>query len=187
MRRGGIFRGADCVGGLIAAPCATPQSGNLRPNEIVQPSAYVSLAPVPRGRAFEIAVVAHIRAGYHINAHKPTLDYLIPTEITSALPRGITLSNAVYPEGQMMKFPFSATQLKVYEGEVVFRLHLRAAADAALGPVDLPLQLEYQACNDRSCFPPVKLPVTAHLEIAPAGSSANPIHPEIFRVPAGHS
>jgi len=186
MRAAASF-GALIASAAIAATCATPQGGTLRPSDVVQPSAYVSLAPVPRGRAFEIAVVAHIHSGYHINAHKPTLDYLIPTEITSALPKGITLSESVYPEGQMMKFTFSETQLKVYEGDVVFRLHLRAAADAALGPVDLPLQLEYQACNDRSCFPPVKLPVTAHLEIAPAGSSANPIHPEIFRVPAGHS
>jgi len=142
---------------------------------------------VPRGRAFEIAIVAHIHAGYHINAHKPTLDYLIPTEVTPALPQGITLSEALYPEGQMIKFPFSATQLKVYEGDAVFRLRLRATADAALGSQDIPLQLEYQACNDRSCLPPVKIPVTAHLEIAPAGAVASPVHPEIFRVPAGHS
>src|SRR5271169_3863938 len=98
---------------VIAAPFAAAQNATPRPSEIVQPSAYVSLAPVPRGRAFEIAVVAHIRDGYHINAHKPTLDYLIPTEVTPALPKGITLISAVYPEGQMMKFPFSATQLKV--------------------------------------------------------------------------
>ena len=75
----------------------------------------------------------------------------------------------------MMKFPFSPTQLKVYEGEVVFRLNMRAAADATLGPRDIPLQLEYQACNDRSCLPPVKVPVTAHLEIAPRGPRQLPL------------
>ncbi|HYB60017.1 MAG TPA: protein-disulfide reductase DsbD domain-containing protein [Methylomirabilota bacterium] len=181
------FLAALIAPALLSAPCATAQSGNPRPNEIVQTSAYVSLAPVPRGRAFEIAVVAHIRAGYHINAHKPTLDYLIPTEVTPALPQGITISDAVYPEGQMMKFPFSPTELKVYEGEAVFRLHMHAAADATLGPRDIPLQLEYQACNDRSCLPPVKVPVTAHLEIAPAGAVANLAHPEIFSIPSGHS
>jgi thiol:disulfide interchange protein DsbD len=172
---------------VIASTCALAQTEIPRPSEIVQPSAYVSLAPVPRGRAFEIAVVAHIRAGYHINAHKPTLDYLIPTEVTPALPQGITLTGVAYPEGQIVKFQFSATELKVYEGDVVFRLRLRAAANAALGPLDIPMQLEYQACNDRSCLPPVKIPVTPHLEIAPAGAAATPVHPEIFRVPAGHS
>jgi len=186
------MRASACFAALIvsivaAGTCATPQPETLRPSDVVQASAYVSLTPVPRGRSFEIAVVAQIHSGYHINAHKPTLDYLIPTEVRPALPKGITLASAVYPEGQMTKFPFSETELNVYEGDVVFRLHLRADADAALGPADLPLELEYQACNDRSCFPPVKLPVTAHLEIAPAGSVATPTHPEIFRAPAGHS
>jgi thiol:disulfide interchange protein DsbD len=185
--RAAAFFAALIAPALLAAPRATAQTETLRPNEIVQSSAYVSLAPVPRGRAFQIAVAAQIHAGYHINAHKPTLDYLIPTDVTPALPQGITLSESVYPEGQMMKFAFSKTQLKVYEGDVIFRLHLRAAADAALGPQDITLQLEYQACNDRSCLPPVKVPVTAHLEIAPAGAAASPVHPEIFKVPTGHS
>jgi thiol:disulfide interchange protein DsbD len=174
------------VSAVLAAPGAFTQSGSPRPSDIVQPSAYVSLEPVPRGRAFEIAVVAHIRAGYHINAHKPTLDYLIPTEVTPSLPQGIALSDAAYPEGQMMKFPFSATQLKVYEGDAVIRLRMRAAADAALGPRDVPLLLEYQACNDHSCLPPVKVPVTAHLEIAPAGTAATPAHPEVFATTPAH-
>jgi thioredoxin:protein disulfide reductase len=185
--RAAAFFAALAVPALLSVPGATAQTESLRPNEIVQPSAYVSLAPVPRGRAFEIAIVAHIHAGYHINAHKPTLDYLIPTEVTPALPQGIALTDAVYPEGQMMKFPFSPTELKVYEGQAVFRLRLHATADATLGPRDIPLQLEYQACNDRSCLPPVKVPVTAHLEIAPAGAAATPAHPEIFSIPAGHS
>jgi thioredoxin:protein disulfide reductase len=184
--RASAFFAALIVPALLSAPSATGQTENLRPNEIVQPSAYVSLAPVPRGRAFEIAVVAHIHTGYHINAHKPTLDYLIPTEVTPTLPQGITLIEAVYPEGQMMKFPFSPTQLKVYEGDASIRLRLRAAPDAPLGSQDISLQLGYQACNDRSCLPPVKIPVKAHLEIAPAGSVASPTHPEIFTIPAAH-
>ena len=186
MRRAAYFA-ALLASVVMAAIGAAAQTETLRPSEIVQPSAYVSLAPVPRGRAFELAVVAHIHAGYHINAHEPTFDYLIPTQVTPALPQGITLTEAEYPEGQMLKFAFSATQLRVYEGDVVFRLHLRAAADAALGSQDISLLLEYQACNDRSCFPPVKVPVTAHLDIAPVGAAAIPAHPEFFRVPAGHS
>jgi len=31
------------------------------------------------------------------------------------------------------------------------------------------------------------VPVTAHLEIAPAGAAATSAHPEIFSIPAGHS
>jgi len=163
-----------------STPHATGQTEGPRPNEIVQSSAYISMEPVPRGRTFEIGVVAHIRDGYHVNAHKPSLDYLIPTEVRPSLPQGITLSSAIYPEGQMLRFPFSATLLRVYEGNVVFRLRLVAEENAPLGSQEIPMQLEYQACNDHACLPPVKIRITAHLEIAPAGAASTPMHPEVF-------
>ena len=56
---------------------------------VLQPQAFVSLQPVPRGHAFEIAVVAKISPGFHINAHMPSEDYLIPTKITAELSPGL--------------------------------------------------------------------------------------------------
>src|SRR3984957_19333542 len=53
---------------------------------VLQPQAYVSLQPVPRGHAFQVAVVAKISPGFHVNAHLPSEDYLIPTKITAELP-----------------------------------------------------------------------------------------------------
>ena len=41
-------------------------------------------------------------------------------------------------------------------------------------------ELRYQACNDRACLPPVKLPVTAELQIAAAGAKAVAQHPNVF-------
>src|SRR6266853_157736 len=68
---------------------------------VLQPQAYVSLQPVPRGRAFEIAVVAKISPGFHINSHVPSEDYLIPTKIQAALLPGIALVETIYPRGVM--------------------------------------------------------------------------------------
>jgi hypothetical protein len=59
-------------------------------------------------------------------------------------------------------------------------LKLQIAADAPLGAQKIPLTLRYQACNDEACLPPVKLPLSADLEIAPAGTQSAPQHPEIF-------
>src|SRR6266700_2812585 len=53
---------------------------------VLQPQAYVSLQPVPRGRSFEIAVVSKITPGFHVNAHEPSEEYLIPTKVTADLP-----------------------------------------------------------------------------------------------------
>src|SRR5580693_7277643 len=64
---------------------------------VLQPQAYVSLQPVPRGRLFQIAVVAKISPGFHINAHMPSEDYLIPTKVTAELPPGVLLVETTYP------------------------------------------------------------------------------------------
>ena len=53
-------------------------------SSIVKPHALVSLDPVPRGKDFQVAVVVDIARGFHMNSHKPTDEYLIPTTLTAA-------------------------------------------------------------------------------------------------------
>jgi thioredoxin:protein disulfide reductase len=68
----------------------------------------------------------------------------------------------------------------VYTGSVVFKVRLVAQADAAIGAVNIPVILRYQACNDTTCLPPVKIPVDVRVDVAAAGSAARAVHPEIF-------
>src|ERR1700691_6297878 len=91
----------------IATFASAQDSALPRAASIVQPLAYVSLQPVPRGRAFDIAVVAKITPGFHVNAHEPSEDYLIPTKITADLPPGVVLVETTYPHGLMRAFRFS--------------------------------------------------------------------------------
>jgi hypothetical protein len=147
----------------------------------VKASSYVSLDPVPRGKEFQVAVVATIAGGFHMNSHKPSDAYLIPTTLTPQLPAGIALVDTVYPAGHLEKFAFSPKEpLDVYTGSVTLRLKLSAQASAALGRAAIPMTLRYQACNQTTCLPPVKVPVSAQLQIAEAGAAAHPAHSEIF-------
>lgn len=192
MRREGCteaMRKAPILAGFLAAACllaaallARGQSGILAPASVVKPRAYVSLEPVPRGKEFEIGVVASIVAGYHVNSHKPSDPYLIPTTITAQLPKGFQLVDTMYPAGVEKRFPFSPDKpLNVYSGSVILRLKLTAQNDAALGAAAIPLTLRYQACNNAACLPPVSLPVEAKLRVAAAGARPHPLHPEIFK------
>jgi thiol:disulfide interchange protein DsbD len=147
---------------------------------VIQPQAYVSLQPVPRGRAFQVAVVAKISPGFHINAHVPSEDYLIPTKITADLSPGIFLVETTYPRGVMRAFKFSKTPLRVYEGSFTVMMKLRANGTAPIGPQKIALTVGYQACNQDACLPPTKIPVTADLEIAAVDTPAHPAHAEIF-------
>jgi thiol:disulfide interchange protein DsbD len=147
---------------------------------VLQPQAYVSLQPVPRGRSFEIAVVAKISPGFHINAHMPSEDYLIPTKVMADLSPGVFLVETTYPRGVMRAFRFSKTPLRVYEGSFTVRMKLRTNGAAPLGPQKIGLTVGYQACNQDACLPPTKLSVTANVEIAAVDTPAHPAHTDIF-------
>jgi DsbC/DsbD-like thiol-disulfide interchange protein len=152
-----------------------------RPDHVVKRASYVSLDRVPRGAAFEVAVVLDILEGFHINTDKPLQDYLIPTVVRLEPPAGFRLIEIVYPQGKLEKFAFSEDEMAVYEGRVTVRLRLEAAANARLGRQELPIKLRYQACNDRACLPPITVDVPAALEVAPAGTPARPVNQQFFR------
>lgn len=177
---------------LLASCLAFP--GNLslaqdqhiapKASSVVKPQIFASLDPIPRGREFQIAVVIEIARGYHMNSHHPSDAYLIPTTLTPQLPAGFQLVDAIYPDGHLQKFSFSPDKpLDVYSGSVTVKLKLQAQASAPLGPISIPMTLRYQACNDSTCLPPVRLPVEAKLVVGSADAKTQAAHPEIFGRP----
>lgn len=164
----------------LPASAASPQLATATARTVVAPRAYVSLKAVPRGRTFDLAVVAAIKRGYHINAHQVRNRYLIPTELQTDFPAGFSAREISYPPGKLLRFSFSPEPLSVYAGRVTLRVRVDVLGDAPLGPRKLPVALRYQACNDRICLPPVKLPVVVEVRVVPAGTAVRPAHPEIF-------
>jgi thiol:disulfide interchange protein DsbD len=164
---------------LAALPSAHPQIPNGR--EVVSPATYASLEPVARGRSFQLAVVAKIRAGFHINARKPSAEYLIPTDLHVDLPSGFKSAGEIsYPKGELHTFSFTKTPLNVYEDKVVLRVPLTAQPDAPLGAQKIPLKLRYQACSQEVCLPPVTLDLEAAVTVAATSANSRPAHPELF-------
>lgn len=162
----------------IAQPC--PPQDLPAASSVASPKAYVSIAPVPRGSTFEVAVVVGILTGFHMNAHKVSEDYLIPTTLTAKLPMGLKQLLTSYPDGLAKKLSFSDQPLLVYTDHFTVRAKFSAAADAPLGQVKLPFTLQYQACNDSVCLPPVRIPVTVAIDVAPLGTKPQQMSPQIF-------
>ena len=165
---------------VVAVNATSQDSAFPAAASVLQPQAYVSLQPVPRGHSFDIAVVAKISPGFHINAHVPSEDYLIPTKIMADLSPGVLLVETTYPRGVMRAFRFSKTPLRVYEGSFTVLMKLRANGSAPLGPQKIGLTVGYQACNQDACLPPTKVAVTADLEIAAVDTPTHPVHADIF-------
>jgi thiol:disulfide interchange protein DsbD len=156
------------------------QAASLHPQGVANAQSFVSQEPVPRNSNFEIAVVVEIPPAYHMNAHKVSDEFLIPTTVTPDLPAGVRQVDILYPSGKLQKFAFSPTPLNVYQGKITIMMKLAAAADAKTGSLEIPLTLRYQACNESTCFPPVRVPLRVAVTIAAVGTPSRATHPEIF-------
>ncbi|MFY9689829.1 MAG: protein-disulfide reductase DsbD domain-containing protein [Candidatus Acidiferrales bacterium] len=169
------------IAGATAANASAQEAPTLSPSQVVKAQTYVSLEPVARGKDFEVAVVVNINDAYHMNSHKPSDAYLIPTTLTPKLPDGFTLVDSIYPPGHDKKFTFSDKPLNVYAGKVTLRLKVSATDKAPIGDTTIPITLRYQACNSSACLPPVKIPLEATVKVAAAGTAGHSVHAEIFR------
>jgi len=131
-----------------------------------------------------VAAKVDIERGWHTNSHKPTFDYLIGTELSLTLPEGWPEAEIVYPPGEMKSFAFADKPISVYEGRVALVAHLDIPADTPEGEWPVEVALTYQACDDRSCLPPVTTLSAVALTVGPGGEvSTDPV----FATPRGSS
>lgn len=112
---------------------------------------------------------------WHVNAHKPLDEFLIPTELVLTDANGISMTQAVYPEHVI--FDLAGDKLAVYEHTFYLGAVLQIAADATPGEHKITGELKYQACNNEMCFPPAKLPLELTVTV---GESGAPVNPELF-------
>jgi hypothetical protein len=155
----------------LAPGVAAPQN----PPEVVAVKTVLAADGVHPGKTLKVAAVAHITPGYHINDHKPTLDYLIPTEWKLDSPSPLSVETVVYPKGELKKFAFSDRQLSVYEGDLTVGALLRVARDATPGVYTLKGKFSYQAC-----LPPRTLPVTLTVNVVGRRTPLKTLNQDIF-------
>ena len=155
---------------LTAADMSPTQRAELR--LYTDRSAYVA------GQQIRIAAVVQIEPGWHTNSNRPTLDFLIPTQLQFSLLAGWQLVESHYPPGELKAFQFaSQQQLSVYHGEIIIFTKIALPDDVAVPSIALPAELRYQACSDRICLPPVTVRVEVEIDI---GDGGEPQHVDVF-------
>ncbi len=146
------------------------------------------------GGTLRAALVCTLSPGWHMNAHKPLDEFLIPTELTfkaeGNIPQNppskgdlggdsggapLTIKSVGYPAAKTVTLAFSPDPLAVYEGTFVLGVDIAVAADAAPGTQILHGTLRYQACNDKTCMPPVNKPVELSVKILAQGEIPAPV------------
>jgi suppressor for copper-sensitivity B len=155
--------------GLLDTPAAAqPPRVERAQLDVAQPPA---AAP---GSIVRLTAEVTIEDGWHVNAHEPSLPYLIPTELSVLVPDGWPAATVAYPASVKRTFAFEEQPLDVYEG--VSRLTVLVPVPSAAGGGTYPLvvRLRYQACSDRICLPPVSTESTVTLTVSgpPAASPA---------------
>jgi len=166
---------------LALLACGAWGQGFLSSANHVEAKAYLSRSAARPGDTVAAAVVLDIKKGYHINAHKPTLDYLIPTVLSLEAPDGIRAGAIRYPKPQVRKFDFSEEPLAVYEGKPVLRFDLEVDAAASTAARELKGKVRVQACDERACYAPANLELSIAIPMAAKGAAVQPTHPELFR------
>ena len=121
------------------------------------------------GSEAEIVISMEIEAGWHTNSHQPTYDYLIATEVVIQAPESWDPAKVSYPAGELKSFAFAEEEISVYEGVVAMLARQPIPASVAEGEVPIEVSLTYQACDDKSCLPPVTTTATLHLSIGEEG------------------
>ena len=91
--------------------------------------------------------------GWHINAHRPLEDFLIPTVLKVKPTSGWTLGQVSYPKPKIADFEFSDEPMAVYEGTFWIDYQVRQLSDSNKNK-NLNLIFSFQACDDTRCLVP---------------------------------
>ncbi len=167
---------------LLLSPCLSSSSGHAAKDvNAVHVEAYASHERVHAGESFQAAIVATIKEGFHINSHKPTDEYLMPTVVKFDESEGIIFGPVQYPEPRLKKFSFSTSKLSVYEGKTAIIAQSQLSDDTSPSDVKVSGKLAYQACDDQKCFMPRSVRFEIPLKIVKAGEPTKLINEHIFR------
>ncbi len=181
----GLLAGLALVCALCGVTAPALAEDPPRATELVEYERGKDLKLAPGGTAHAI-LKFRVRKGWHINAHRPNEDFLVPTVLKIPTRGGVSAGAPIYPKAVEAKLSFSESPLAVYEDEFEIEVPLKAARDAKEAELKLSATLNFQACNDMVCLPPVAIPVRIDVDLegtaAPLLTTAG--RPERLSTPA---
>lgn len=154
----------------------------------------VAQSKVAPGGDLPLAIVLRLKPGYHVwSGPGPIADGLVAWE--SAIRTEIVPNPAEGPDGRTSSAPIAGVDFNaafiqwpeqhgyetdvgegpktyaIYEGTPVIYVPLSISPDARPGPVEIPVRVSFQACNDAGCSAPAEVDLVARFDIA-AGATA---------------
>ncbi|MHB9037500.1 MAG: protein-disulfide reductase DsbD family protein, partial [Armatimonadota bacterium] len=162
---------------LTSAVGAFAQFGQSEP--YVTSKIVLSSDKLSPGSAFELAVVATVKKGFHVGAHDK--DALYPAKLTLTAPKGITFAEPVFPKAERKAFPSAPDQkIPVYEGKFVIKVKGRVAKGVKPGAITIGSKLEVQGCKSDQCYPPQVSEAKSKVNVVKPGEKVKSINKNVF-------
>ena len=167
---------------LLLLVLLVPQSfGQLeQAPDVVKVEAFLSHDRIRPEDSFQVAVIAEVDKGYHINSHAPLDGFLVPTFVKFDKKEGVVFGPVSYPKPILTSFSFSPHKVSAYEGRVVMLAEGRLSADVPLGNALISGHLTYQACDDQSCLMPKSSKFEIPLQVVGIGEHTRMINKHVF-------
>jgi len=173
----GLTATALALAGVIAT--YVDSAAQTRPKAEV--NVLVDADAVRAGGQARVALRVSLPDGVHVQSNQPRDPLLIASAVTVTPPAGIAVVDTVFPPAVDFKQAGSAEPLSVFEQQFVIGVKLAVSPSAQTGDLTVPIRLRYQACDERTCFAPLREEVSAVLRVVPVNVTPHPQFPNIFR------
>jgi thiol:disulfide interchange protein DsbD len=119
------------------------------------------------GQAEEAAIEIAVHQGFHVQANPAANEFLIPLTLAVEPTEALAVGAPRYPRASRYRLKGTNEDLLVYDGVITVPVAIRSSASTAAGVHTLQGKVRYQACDDRSCRPPVTAPFELKVRVLP--------------------
>lgn len=143
-----------------------PVAAQMRaPRAMLTPTA--DPATVRPGRTAKLVLTVALPAAIHVQSNRPRDQAFFPTALALTPPAGVTITGTAYPKAVDLVQEGQPEPLAVFEKTFTVTATVSVAASVKPGPLVVPGRFDYQACDDKVCYRPVKTDVAWTLTVAP--------------------
>ena len=159
-------RAAAVVTSLLALAVGVPAVAQMRAPR-AELAASVETAKVQAGKPATLVLKVTLPASIHVQSNKPRDTAFFPTALVITPPAGVSVTATKYPPAVDFKQEGQDAPLAVFEKSFTVTATVALAASVKPGELVVPGRFDYQACDDKVCYRPIKTDVSWTLAVAP--------------------
>jgi hypothetical protein len=125
----------------------------------------VETPKVRAGKPATLALKVTLPPNVHVQSNKPRDVAFFPTALAITAPAGVTVTATTYPAAVDFTQEGQDAPLAVFEKSFTVTVTVAVAASVAPGDLVVPGRFDYQACDDKVCYRPVKTDVSWTLAV----------------------